>query len=198
MLLLVTGASGVGKSTVRRLLADELPAAVRAVELAQVVDIPARYDRGWRQRSVEQVVQAALVEQEAGRHLLLAGDPVPPGEVLAAPSADRLDGFAACLLDCAPAEQERRLRARGDPPELLRHHVAFAEWMRGHARDPAHRLEVIADGWPEMRWERLPSGWEVAEIDTTDLTPSDAAAEVLAWCRDVLGPTTDGALGAPD
>jgi len=196
MLLLVTGASGVGKSTVRRLLADRLPADVRAVELAQVVEIPARYDRGWRQRSVEQVVQAALVEQDAGRHLLLAGDPIPPGEVLAAPSADRLDGFAACLLDCAPAEQERRLRARGDPPDLLHHHVAFAEWMRGHARDPAHRPEVIADGWPEMRWERLPSSWEVAEIDTTDLTPSEAAGEVLAWCRDALGPVTGVTGGA--
>ncbi|MGH2940153.1 MAG: hypothetical protein ACRDPE_18750 [Solirubrobacterales bacterium] len=187
MLLLVTGASGVGKSTVRRLLADELPSAVRAVELAQVVEIPARYDRGWRHRAVEQVVQAALAEQEVGRHLLLAGDPVPPGEVLAAPSAEKLDGFAACLLDCAPAEQERRLRARDDPPELLQHHVAFAEWMRGHVRDPAHRLEVIADGSAEMRWERLPSTWEVAEIDTTDLTAEDVAAEVLTWCRDSLG-----------
>jgi hypothetical protein len=193
MLLLVTGASGVGKSTVRRLLADELAPAVRAVELTQVVEIPARYERGWRQRSVEQVVQAALVEQAAGRHLLLAGDPVPPGEVLAAPSAHRLDGFAACLLDCAAAEQERRLRARGDPAELLHHHVAFAEWMRGHARDPSYRLEVIADGWPEMRWERLPSSWEVAEVDTTDLSPAGAAAEVLAWCRGVLGSAQDGA-----
>lgn len=188
MLLLVTGASGVGKSTVRRLLADELGPTVRAVELAQVVEIPARFDRGWRQRSVEQVVQAALVEQEAGRHLLLAGDPVPPGEVLAAPSADRLDGFAACLLDCAPAAHERRLLARGDPAELLPHHLAFAEWMRGHARDPGHRLEVIAGGWPEMRWEWLPSSWEVAEVDTTDMSPAGVAAKVLAWCRDAMRP----------
>jgi NAD(P)-dependent dehydrogenase (short-subunit alcohol dehydrogenase family) len=186
MLLLVTGASGVGKSTARRLLADEVAPSVRVVELAQVVEIPARYDISWRQQSVEQVVQAALVEQEAGRHLLLAGDPVAPGEVLAAPSADRLEGFAACLLDCAPAEQERRLRARGDPPELLPSHLAFAEWMRGHARDPAHRLDVIAGGWSQMRWERLPSSWEVAEIDTTGRSPAGVAAEVLAWCRDVL------------
>jgi hypothetical protein len=196
MLLLVTGAGGVGRSKVRRRLAEELAPTVRAVELAQVVEIPARYDHGWQQRSVERVVQAPLVEQEAGRHLLLAGDPVPPGEVLAAPSADRLDGFAACLLDCAPSEHERLLRARGDPPELLPHHLAFAEWMRGHARDPAHRPEVIADGWQEMRWERLPSSWEVAEIDTTDLSPAGAAAEVLAWCRDVLA-SGDGAPG-PD
>jgi hypothetical protein len=183
MLLLVTGASGVGKSTVRRLLDEQLPATVRAVELAQVVEIPARYDIVWRQRSVERVVQAALAEQEAGRHLLLVGDPVAPGEILAAPSANRLEGFAACLLDCAPAEQERRLRGRGDPPELLPHHLAFTEWMRGHARDPGHRLEVIAPGWPEMRWDRLPSSWETAEIDVTDLSPADTAAAVLAWCR---------------
>lgn len=189
MLLLVTGASGVGKSTVRQLLADELEPAVRAVELAQVVEIPARFDRGWRQRSVEQVVRAALAEQAHGRHLLLAGDPVPPGEVLAAPSADRLEGFAACLLDCAPAEHERRLLARGDPPALLPHHLAFAEWMRGHARDPGRRLEVIAGGWPEMRWERLPTNWEVEEVDTTELSPAGAAARVLAWARGVLPPT---------
>jgi energy-coupling factor transporter ATP-binding protein EcfA2 len=147
MLLLVTGASGVGKSTVRRLLDERLPPTVRAVELAQVVEIPAHYDIVWRQRSVERVVQLALVEQEARRHLVLIGDPVAPGEILAAPSSDRLEGFAACLLDCDPAEQERRLRGRGDPPELLPHHLAFTEWMRGHARDPGHRLEVITPGW---------------------------------------------------
>lgn len=189
MFLLVTGASGVGKSTVRRLIADELGPEVRAVELTQIAG-PPRYERGWRPRAVERVVQAALVEQEAGRHLLLAGDPVPPGEVLAAPSADRLDGFAACLLDCAPAEQERRLRERGDPADLLRHHLAFAEWMRGHARDPRHRLEVIDQGWERMRWDRLPASWDVAEIDTTDLTPAEVATAVLAWCR--------GAIGSPE
>lgn len=118
MMLLVTGASGVGKSTVRALIAEELAPQVRAVELTQIAG-PPTYERGWRQRAVEQVVQVALAEQEAGRHLLLAGDPVPPGEVLAAPSADRLDGFAACLLDCGPDEQERRLRERGDPEDLL-------------------------------------------------------------------------------
>jgi hypothetical protein len=118
---------------------------------------------------------------------LLIGDPVPPGEVLAAPSADRLDGFAACFLDCAPEEQERRLRGRGDPEDLLPHHLAFTEWMREHARDPRHRLEVIDAGWEEMRWERSPETWEVAKIDTTSLSPTEAAGEVLAWCRRVLG-----------
>jgi len=187
MMLLVTGASGVGKSTVRRLIAEELAQQVRAVELTQIAG-PPTYERGWRQRAVEEVVQVALAEQEAGRHLLLVGDPVPPAEVLAAPSADRLDAFAACFLDCGPEEQERRLRERGDPEELLPHHLAFTEWMREHARDPHHRLEVIDAGWEEMRWERLPADWEVAEIDTTELSPAEAAEEVLAWCRQLLGP----------
>jgi broad-specificity NMP kinase len=187
MLLLVTGSSGVGKSTVRRLITEELAPEVRAVELAHVVEFPPRLDRVWRHRSVERVVQLAIEEHEAGRHLLLAGDPVPLGEVCAAPSADRLDGVAACLLDCAPAEQERRLRERGDPEDLIPHHVAFAEWMRGHARDPGHRLDVIADqGWDEMRWERIPSSWEVTEIDTTHLAPPEVAAGVLAWSRQEL------------
>ncbi|HEX3362180.1 MAG TPA: hypothetical protein VHS74_14390 [Solirubrobacterales bacterium] len=188
MMLLVTGASGAGKSTVRLLIAEELAPEVRAVELTQVAG-PPTYERGWRQQAVEKAVQVALAEQEAGRHLLLAGDPVPPGEVLAAPSADRLDGFAACLLDCRPEEQERRLRKRGDPEDLLPHHLAFTEWMREHVRDPHHRLEVIDAGCEEMRWERLPAAWEVAEIDTTELTPFEVSALVLAWCREEL-PTT--------
>jgi broad-specificity NMP kinase len=187
MMLLVTGASGVGKSTVRGLIAAELEPEVRTVELTQVAG-PPTWERGWRQRAVERVVAAALEEQEAGRHLLLVGDPVPPAEVLAAPSADRLDGFAACLLDCGPEEQERRLRRRGDPEDLLPHHLAFAEWMRAHARDPHHRLDVIDAGWEEMRWERLPDAWEVAEIDVTELSPEAAAERVLAWVRGILTP----------
>jgi broad-specificity NMP kinase len=120
-MLLVTGASGVGKSTVRALIAEELAPEVRAVELTQIAG-PPTYERGWRQQAVEQVVQ-----------------------------------------------------------------VALAEWMRGHARDPRHRLEVIDAGWEEMRWERLPDAWEVPVIDTTEMSPAEAAADVVAWCRTVTG-----------
>jgi len=41
MMLLVTGASGVGKSTVRALIAEELAPEVRAVELTQIAGYPA-------------------------------------------------------------------------------------------------------------------------------------------------------------
>jgi hypothetical protein len=46
---------------------------------------------------------------------------------------------------------------------------------------------VIDAGWEEMRWERLPESWEVAEIDVTELSPVEAAAGVLAWCRTLTG-----------
>src|SRR3954449_9465630 len=90
---------------------------------------------------------------------------VAPGELIAAPSADRLDRIEICLLDCDAGSQAERLRRRGDPPELLPRHVAFADWMRAHLRDPRHMPEVIqADGWDAMRWDRLADAdwqWDV-------------------------------------
>jgi hypothetical protein len=193
MFLLLTGASGVGKSTVRALVAEELTPEVRCVELGQIVPIPIAPDMAWRQQATEVAVRHALEEQRRGRHFLLAGDPVAPGELLAAPSAHRLDAIAVCLLDCQPDAQRRRLAERGDPPVYLEAHLGFAAWMRGHVRDPQHRPEVIrTGGWPEMRWERWSAWragdrrWRFQEIDTTTLSPRNAADEVIAWSRQAL------------
>jgi hypothetical protein len=49
----------------------------------------------WRQQAAETVVQRAVALRAEGRHLLLAGDPVAAGEVVAAPSAHKLDAIAA-------------------------------------------------------------------------------------------------------
>jgi hypothetical protein len=189
MLLLITGASGAGKSTVRRLISDELEPAVRCVELHDVVTMERVPTLEWRQRSTEAVVRFALELQAEGRHLLLAGDPVAAGEVIAAPSADQLDGVAVCLLDLDSAAQTARLSARGDDPSLFVHHVAFADWMRGHARDPAHMLQVLqTGGWAEMRWDRLAPGieWSSHIVDTSALGAEEVAGDVLKWCHDAL------------
>jgi hypothetical protein len=192
MFLLVSGASGAGKSTARRLVAGELEPGVECVELRDVVPVPRAPTLAWRQRATEAVVCHALKLQKEGRHLLLAGDPVAAGEVLAAPSADRLDHIAVCLLDVARDAQTARLMARGDDPTLLVHHVAFADWMREHAADPHHRLEVLqTDGWEEMRWERLSrlgetGRWAMHVLDTSSLTAAAVASELLAWCRRAL------------
>jgi 2-phosphoglycerate kinase len=138
VLLLLTGASGVGKSTCRVAIQAALGDELDCIELRDVVAIPAAPDVAWRQRGVEAVVQRALA---GGRDVLLAGDPVAPGELIAAQSADRLDRIAVCLLDCDATSQTERLRRRGDPEELLPRHVAFADWMREHVRDPGHMPE---------------------------------------------------------
>jgi ABC-type sulfate/molybdate transport systems ATPase subunit len=132
--LLLTGSSGAGKSTTRRLIAGELSPETECVELGHVVSFPPVPTIAWRQQSTEAVVQRALALQAEGRHLLL-----------------------------------------GDDPRTFADHVAFAAWMRGHARDPGHMPHVLSTGgWEAMRWDRLanldPSsgGWAVHVVDTSE------------------------------
>jgi len=190
VLLLITGASGIGKSTVRAVVAPELSPAVECVELLDLTPPPEAMTRVWRQQTADVAVRRAVELQASGRHLLLAGDPVPAAEIVAAPSASGLDVIAVCLLDATPEAQAERLATRGDHPELLPHHQAFAEWMRSQASDPLHMTHVISDAsWEEMRWERLEQlapTWRMHTIDTTHMTRSEVADAVLDWCRRAL------------
>jgi hypothetical protein len=187
VLLLVTGASGVGKSTVRAIVAAKLSPVVECVELLDLTPAPRAMTQSWRQQTTEIAVRRAVELQAGGRHLLLAGDPVPAAEVAGAPSAPRLEAIAVCLLDATPDAQAQRLAARGDPPDLLPHHQAFAEWMRGQATDPLHMTHVVsASGWEEMRWDRLKrlsAEWRMHTIDTTSIVATEVADAVLDWCR---------------
>ena len=74
------------------------------------IGVPADADMAWRHRANEQWVQRALA---AERDFVLAGQ-TPLGELLAAPSAARLDVISACLLDCDDTERLVRMRSRGD------------------------------------------------------------------------------------
>jgi hypothetical protein len=198
MLLLVTGASGAGKSTVRRRIAGDLAPQVECVELGDVVEVPRLPTIAWRQEATEAVVRRALALQPHGRHLLLSGDPVAASEIAAAPSADQLEAIAVCLLDIGPEAQAARLTERGDDPALLVHHQAFAAWMRAQARDPAHMLDVLTTGgWEAMRWERLTvstnqpaeDGWRMHVVDVSGLSRDEVAAAVLGWARAALAGT---------
>lgn len=189
MFFLVTGASGVGKTTVRKLIEGEIAGQVAACELGSLGMTP-EWSLRWRHQAVEQAVQLALKHQESGKHFLLCGDPVPPGELYAAPSADKLAGIEVCLLDVCAERQMERLRQRGDRAELMPHHVAFAEWMRRHAVDHRHRPEVIINqGWEQMRWQvwnsdEITAGpWNSHVIDTSELEPGEVAREVVSWMK---------------
>ena len=189
MFLVVTGASGAGKSTVRRAIAPTLASdGVECVELHDVIHVPTVPTIAWRQQAVEAAVRRAVGLQARRRHLLLSGDPVAVGEVVAAPSADRLERIAACLLDLDADAQATRLGERGDDPTLLEHHVAFADWMRAHARDPEHMPHVLrTNAWPQMRWERgIEGSWDVHVIETSRLSREQVADAVLGWARRAL------------
>lgn len=191
MFLLVSGASGSGKSTARRHAAAHLPESIEAVELRDLGEVPAVPTVAWRQQQVELALRRTIELADQGRHLLFAGDPVPAGEVLAAPSADRVD-VAVCLLDVDQGTQSARLDQRGDPPEHRHLHHAFADWMRCHASDPAHLPEAITtDAWPQMRWHRWTGRdpgpeWAMTVIDTSPLTEEEVGAQVAAWCQDAV------------
>jgi ABC-type transport system involved in cytochrome bd biosynthesis fused ATPase/permease subunit len=136
-MFLLTGASGSGKSTVRELIADGLAAEVECVELGHVARVLPVSTIAWRQQATDAAVRRALDLQSVGRHLLLAGDPVAAGEVIAAPSADKLHAIAVCLLDVNAEAQAARLAQRGDDPRLLAHHQAFAGGCA-----PTHRIQT--------------------------------------------------------
>jgi hypothetical protein len=197
MLLSLTGASGSGKSTaLAHLTTTDWEHPVTCVEFDSV-GVPPDADTAWRHAVIEQWVQRALVAQDEGTHLLLCGQ-VPIGELLAAPSADRLDGIAACVLHCSPEVRRARLTVRREPEGNLDHHVAFGEWFHGHALDPTFHPEVIrVDSPVAMRWERWeewPSDdprWPSHVVDTDELTPEQVAQQVVAWARASL------ARGAP-
>ena len=80
MFFLVTGASGVGKSTVRKLIEPEFAGVLEVAELGMLGSTP-KWKIEWRHRMVERTVRRALDAQREGKHFLLCGDPVPPGEV---------------------------------------------------------------------------------------------------------------------
>jgi hypothetical protein len=192
MFFLVTGASGVGKSTVRKLIEPEFADILEVAELGMLGSTP-KWNLEWRHQMVERAVVHALEAQRKGKHFLLCGDPVPPGEVWATPSADRLGRLDVCLLDAGENAQTARLIARGDDSTFLLHHVAFAEWMRHHVVDHRHRPEVITqNGWPQMRWERwvgiatTEPPWSSHIIETSKLVPNEVANLVAHWLRQLI------------
>lgn len=112
MLFLISGASGSGKS---RVLSELRPAVPDVLWLDfDGPQVPPDPGKVGRQRRLEAWLQIILNAQGSGRTAALCGQS-PLGELLAAPSAPRLDGVRALLLDVAHVERVSRLRRRGTP-----------------------------------------------------------------------------------
>jgi hypothetical protein len=190
---LLFGSSAAGKTVALESLRGRV--ADLAIHDFDEIEVPVDADTGWRHRATEEWARRALAYQAKGTDLLMAGQ-TPIGELLAAPSAPQLEAISACLLDCDEATQRTRLERRGPGwltrvPGRLEDYLKWAEWMRGHARDPAWRPEVIrhVDTESEMHWARWSSWqagdprWRVRVIDTAAVPVEVVVDELAAWIK---------------
>jgi hypothetical protein len=192
MLFVLIGASGAGKTALRRALAADVAVA----DLDEPVrDGPPRerIDKGWRSGQTEAWLRVALEHQQEGRDFVLCGGVF--GELLACPSAIELEGIAGALLDCEEPEQARRIRARGPvADEDLWHHLIWASWLRMHRLDPTWLPHVITApdphggdvaSWLEwQRWSAWQPGdprWRFERVATSELTLGETRAWALDW-----------------
>lgn len=202
MLFLLTGSSGAGKSSALHALRVDDLLLLDVDELVPPPDV----ERAWWHQQVEALVVRAADAQALGLDSLIAGW-TPLGEVLAAPSATRLEAIAACLLDCDDETRAARIAQRAEsgtwgpgipgPEESMR----AAEWMRRHADDPQwHQDVLLNEAWPEMRWERWTSWtagdrrWAVERLDTSHLSVEEAADRIAAWIGECRRRLTEASL----
>jgi hypothetical protein len=193
VLFLVFGSSGAGKTAAITALDGRVDRL--AAHDYDEIGIPPEPTTATRQAQNEVWVRRGLGYESEGLDLLLAGQ-TPFGEVLAAPSASRLEAISACLLDCDDPTRVRRLRPRGEQwlaqvGTDLQTFLNWAAWMRMHAVDPQWMPSVIqAEAAEGQRWDRYSdwaegdARWRVRVIDTSPLTIDEAADELASWVSD--------------
>ena len=154
-MFVVTGASGVGKTTVTPLLRRLLPECVvfEGDAVSQVAAL------GW---DVCQDTWLRIAHEIAlsGRSMVLCTS-LMPAAVEPLPARKLLGPIHFCNLDCPDDKLAARLRARpswrnSGSDEVIATHQRFAAWLREHI-DPT---------------------W-----DTSTLTSEEAAARIAAWIR---------------
>lgn len=160
MLFVLTGSAGSGKSTALRELSG------RRDDLA-VFDFddlrpPADATQSWWQRQIDDRVTWAVAEQAHGKDTVLAGW-LTVGEVLAVPSAARLEGVAACLLDCSDDVRLARIERR----------AASGTWRQHTPEEVAGFLRAAA----RMR----ESGADMFRLDTTTLDAGTVVTRLDEW-----------------
>lgn len=156
-LCIVTGTSGVGKTTVVPLLRILLPAW-------EIFDTDIIHAADWQQHRSNWLRLAHAIAQN-GRHTLLCGTLLPE-------DVDRCDHrpffSKICYLNlhCDDATRAARLAARpawrqSSSPEFITHHRQFAQWLLDHA---------VTDFDPPL-----------FTVDTTHATPLETAQQIQRW-----------------
>ena len=166
-LFVVTGASGVGKTTVTDPLRRLLPECV-VFEGDSINQIAALGWDVWRDTWLRVAHGVAL----GGRPMVLCTSLIP-SHLEALPARKLLGHIHFCNIDCPDDVLAARLRARpswrhSNTEEAILTHQRFAAWLREHI-DPT---------------------W-----DTSTLTPDETAERIATWVRLHLSPTSRRDLG---
>lgn len=184
MFVLVSGAAAAGKTTIARQLASHVENLI-----CHDHDEKKASNETMRCQQLEEWIQLALTHEQAGQDFLLTSHS-PLGELLACPSATKLAGIAAALLDCSDPIRIQRMRDRGFDPRWppSQHVLNWASWHRMHAWDPQWEQDVIVGNGGEEhvygRWTSWPQNdtrWQVTAIDTTQLTTAMMVDKVAKW-----------------
>ena len=184
MLFLISGAAATGKKSVVRILNDKL----ENIECHDFNETPVK-DGTNRRIVLEDWVQKALKAQKNGKNFLISAQS-PFGELLACPSAIKLDGIKCCLLDCHDFVRVERYLDRPQFKEwpLGMDTLCWAVFHRMHAHDPRWEQRVIVDkelpdfGWKRWTgWQKGDERWDVKIIDTTENEMEYTANLVYDW-----------------
>jgi hypothetical protein len=186
MLYILSGAAASGKSTMIKLLKQELKNA----ECYDYDDIPVSTAEE-RCLAAEEWIKRAIKAQNEGKDFILATHS-PLGELLACPSAIELIGISACLLDCNDFVRTDRYRARPQFEEwpLGQDTLCWAVFHRMHASEPDWEQRVIVkkdlsehkwDRW--TGWKKRDERWNVKIIDNSYLVDEECLSVLLEWIR---------------
>lgn len=104
------------------------------------------------------------------------------GELLACPSAKKIDKIHFCLLEVSDFERVQRIKERNSG-EADQNMLNWASWLRMHHQDPQWMQHVIIeDNWECLdfsRWKDL-ENWDflakVNILDTTNCSIDQAAS----------------------
>lgn len=184
MFLLVSGGAAAGKSTAAKNLSSRFKNLV-----CHDADEMKIKDEFTRCQQLEEWIQLALNHQREGQNFLLTSHS-PLGELLACPSARKLVGISACLLDCSDPIRIQRMRERGLDPRWppTQDVLNWASWHRMHAWDPQWEQRVIIGNGPAthsydcwIQWKQFDPRWQIKVIDTTFMNIEHVLANVTEW-----------------
>jgi len=186
MIFFVTGASGSGKTACIEDLKKLLP-EIKVFDFDDV-GVPENADKIWRQKSTESWLKKAIEYQNNNQDVCVCGGAVL-GEILACPSAPKVERIAVCLLDCTDYIRIERLRKR-DTHGIHQNMLNWAAFLRMHAIDPEWHQPVIKENsWNEMQWyrwhnwKRNDERWKCHIMDSSNLSIKETAKELACWIK---------------